>query len=60
MIGQLTDEQFKEKIQAAGFLRSRVDYVNKTAWIMYGKATTNYYQQHRDGSWTNYDCKTSY
>lgn len=37
---------------------STFDVVNGHATIHYGKETTNYYYQHSDGSWTNYDCKT--
>lgn len=28
------------------------------AIIKYGKYTYNYWTQHSDGSWTNYDCKS--
>lgn len=55
IIGQLTDEEFKTMLRPGCY---NVDYVNKTAWLRYGKNTTNYYIQHEDGSWTNSHCST--
>ena len=60
MIGHLTDEVLKLKYKQAGILRRGYDFENNTVWIMYGKYTCNYYYQHEDNSWTNYDCKTCY
>lgn len=58
MKGQYSDDEFRNMIQQAGTFRSYVNYANRTAWIDYGKSTTNYYYQHEDGSWTNYKVTT--
>ena len=59
MEGQYTDNEFKEMMKNAGILRASVNYHNGTAFIRYGKYTTNYYIKHSDNSWTNTNCKTS-
>jgi len=48
--GQLSEQEFYSKYG---------NHPNGKAIIKYGKATYNYWMQHDDGSWTNYDCKTS-
>jgi len=60
MIGQYSNDEFIAMYQKAGPLKRGHDLVNKTAWVQSGSATFNYYRQHEDGSWTNYDCKTKY
>ena len=55
MIGQYSNKEFQSMLTS---VRGQLDPVRGTAWIRYGKYTINYYQQHSDGSWTNYDCKT--
>lgn len=56
MKGQYTNSEFEQMLQ--GSLHGR-DYNTGKAWIKTGN-TVNYYIQHEDGSWTNYDCKTKY
>ena len=58
MIGQLSNIEFKKLYEKAGTLRRGHNLLTKQAWIMYGVRTVNYYIQHEDGSWTNYNCKT--
>lgn len=58
MKGQYTDSEFIRMIEKAGWMRSDIDYISKTAWIQFGKWTINYYLQESDGSWTNYNCRT--
>lgn len=58
MIGQYSNEEFEAMVEKAGIMRAKINYPNKTAVIRYGRETHNYYHQHSDGSWTNYDCKT--
>lgn len=53
--GQLSDAEFK-----AYYPHAKINYSKGLATIRYGKYTTNYWVQHSDGSWTNYDCKTNY
>lgn len=55
MIGQYSDLEFRELLKGHSH---NVDYLTMTAWISYGKYTTNYYRQESDGSWTNYHCKS--
>jgi hypothetical protein len=55
MIGQLSDEQFKEY-----YPNANVNYSQGTAITYYGSATINYWKQHLDRSWTNYNCRTNY
>lgn len=59
IIGQYSEDEFKAMISEAGQFRSNLHYSEGTATITYGN-TTNYYIQHEDRSWTNYDCKTKY
>ena len=57
--GQLSNEEFMSMYEkAAKGMRAWFNPVEKTASIMYGKSTLNYYIQHSDGSWTCYDTKT--
>ena len=49
--GQRTREEFAQQYGA--------NYQGH-AIIKYGKSTYNYWTQHSDGSWTNYDCRTKY
>lgn len=58
MKGQYTNTEFEQMLQNSKMMSGR-NYDNGTAWIIKGN-TTNYYMQHEDGSWTNYDCKTKY
>lgn len=51
--GQLTHEQF-----LTSYPQARINAHAGTAITLYGKYTVNYWHQHSDGSWTNYDCKT--
>ena len=53
MVGQLTDMEFRTKYPTA-MIRND----SRTAITYYGKYTINYWIQHEDYSWTNYDCKT--
>lgn len=55
-MGQLSNNEFLALYEKAGKLRRGYNPIEKTAWICYGKCTTNYYFQHEDGSWTNYKC----
>ena len=52
--GQITNEQFK-----AEYPKAIVNYRKGTATTKSGK-TTNYWIQHEDTSWTNWNCKTKY
>jgi hypothetical protein len=57
MIGQYTDSEFTEMLLRKAsniIIRNGV----KQATIPYGRSTLNFYIQHSDNSWTNYDCKT--
>ena len=58
MTGQYTNEEFLAMYDKAGIGRRGINPLTKRAWICYGRYTVNYYVQHEDGSWTNYDCKT--
>lgn len=58
--GQLTEEQFVSMLSSKSPFEYNVNYITKIAIVRYGKNTVNYYRQHDDGSWTNYDCKTVY
>jgi len=55
-IGQLSNEEFLAMYERTGKFSRGYDVLEKTAWLNYGKYTTNYYFQHEDGSWTNYKC----
>ncbi len=56
MEGQLTTEELKEMghIISSGYWALNGLIIRKVG------NTVNYYKQHFDGSWTNYDCKTKY
>jgi hypothetical protein len=58
MIGQYSNDEFEQMLSKAFMCHSR-NYETKIASIRVGN-TYNYYKQHDDGSWTNYDCKTKY
>ena len=58
MKGQYTDTEFINMLNKAGIWNSSVNYVDKTAYITTGR-TTNFYYQCEDGSWFNYNCKTT-
>jgi len=53
--GQLTDEEFKRF-----YPNARINTNSNTATTKGGKYTINFWMQHADGSWTNYDCKTKH
>ena len=53
MKGQISDLEF-----IRCYPNAIVNYRNKTAVTFYGRSTVNYWYQHDDGSWTNYNCKT--
>ena len=53
MIGQFTNDQF-----LANYPNAQIDAHKGWASTRYGQDTINYWTQHSDGSWTNYDCKT--
>lgn len=55
--GMYTNEEFQQMYDNAH--SKSIKLSEGKARITKG-ATTNYYVQHSDGSWTNYDCKTSY
>lgn len=57
MQGQYSNDEFVQMYAASNNAKG-CNIGNGTAWIRYGKSTINYYTQHSDGSWTNYDCKT--
>jgi hypothetical protein len=59
MIGQITNSEFLSLFERTSYFRKGFNAVNGTAWLMYGASTINYYMQHKDGSWTNYKCRTS-
>lgn len=59
MTGHYTNEEMEAKFMANPTRHTR-NYETRTAIIHYGRSTVNYYMQHADGSWTNYDCKTTY
>jgi len=53
MEGQISNEQFIDEHPNA-----TKNVSNNIAVTRYGKSTVNYWIQHEDGSWTNYNCKT--
>lgn len=57
MIGQYSDEEFREMYNKSCF---NSGYSKGNAVVRYGKYTYNYYIQHSDKSWTNYNCRTIY
>ncbi len=54
MKGQYTDEEMKNM---PGIISS-VYQMNKGFIVRRIGKTINYYRQHTDASWTNYNCKT--
>lgn len=58
MTGQYTNSEMEQMLQNSNPFNGR-NYDTRTAWIKKGN-TVNYYMQHEDESWTNYDCKTKY
>ena len=56
MKGMYTDQEFRRMYERA---TAKGNYTTGRAWTKNGH-TINYYHQHTDGSWTNYDCKTKY
>lgn len=58
--GQYTDIEFQKMFQQQGGLFNNNKKATGKAVLKYGRSTYNYYMQHSDGSWTNYDCKTKY
>lgn len=52
-----TEAEFFAKYTAARY--KNIDLVEGKAWIHIGD-TTNYYSRNVDGSWDNYDCRTTY
>ena len=59
--GQYTDSELQSMYQERvnDFNRSN-KHVKNHVVLKFGNSTFNYYTQHSDGSWTNYDCKTKY
>ena len=57
MIGQYSNEDFLEMYKTCTNFKG-CDISTGTAWMQYGKQTYNYYKQHSDGSWTNFECRT--
>lgn len=53
MKGQISNEEFLSK-----YPNAEKNVSTNKAVTRYGKYTINYWIQHEDGSWTNYDCKT--
>lgn len=54
IIGQYANEDFQNNIRKIANTHAVGKCVIKRG------STINYYIQHQDGSWTNYDCKTVY
>lgn len=50
--GQMSDTEFR-----ATYPNAHIK-ADGTATTRYGMRTVNYWLQHPDKSWTNYDCKT--
>lgn len=57
MQGRYSEQEFFKKYDHAQYKKIRLS--EGLAWIRHGY-TINYYHRHPDGSWTNYDCRTSY
>lgn len=57
IVGQFTNSEFQNMFTKATI--KGVNYTTGIHWIKYGKKTTNYFIQHSDGSWTNFNCVTS-
>ena len=57
MIGQYSNEEFLQMYRNCKNEKA-CDIGIGWAYMKYGNTTYNYYNQHSDGSWTNYDCKT--
>jgi len=53
MEGQLSDKEFRYS-----YPNAQINNSTRIAITKYGKSTYNYWMQHKDNSWTNYDCKT--
>lgn len=59
MIGQYSNEEFMQMYQECKNVKEW-DVSTGTAWMKYGTQTYNYYRQHSDSSWTNFDCRTRF
>lgn len=57
MEGQYTDEEMKDKIRRA-HKKTLDNWLDGRVILQVGR-TVNYYMQHSDGSWTNYNCRTT-
>ena len=55
-IGQLSEAEFFQMFDSAK--HKSINLTDGLAWIMVGNFTDNYYRRERDGSWTNYDCRS--
>ena len=55
MIGQYTEDEIK-KMRIISTVKQ---YQHGKCIAEYGKHTLNYYCKECDGSWTNYNCKTT-
>ena len=55
MIGQISNEEF-----ISNYPNAKKNCSTNKAITFYGRNTVNYWIQHSDNSWTNYDCKTVY
>ena len=55
MMGQLSHREFCDSHSTAS-----TELVEETLYAItrYGQSTRNYWIQHDDTSWTNYDCRT--
>jgi hypothetical protein len=53
MEGQISDSEFRSL-----YPNAKINNSDRTCITRYGRSTINYWMQHDDGSWTNYDCKT--
>lgn len=58
MIGQYSNDEFLQMYKSSQNFKTMIS--PDTAVIRYGKNTYNYYTQHEDYSWSNYDCITDY
>ena len=60
IVGQYTDAEFQQMYQQRKNSVVKNTIAKDKCVLKSGNHTYNYYMQHQDGSWTNYDCKTKY